>query len=66
MKAINLDVDVSDFSTIENLIWLEQKPLIEMGFEPKILHECIIEEELFEFCSKFIGSANPINTIFGK
>ena len=55
-KAINLDVDVSDFCSIENLIWIEQKPLSEMESEPKILLEGIIEEDLFEICCKFFDS----------
>ena len=59
-------MDVSDFCSIENLIWLEQKPLSEIVFEPAILHESIIEEELIEFCLKLIGREDQNNSIFGK
>ena len=61
-----MDVDVSDFCTIENLIWLDQKPLSQMESEPKILLESIIEEDLFEMTCKFIGRENPFTSIFGK
>ena len=65
-KAINMDVDVSDFCTIENPTWLAQKPLSGVESEPIILLESIIEEDLFETCCKFIGRENPFTSIFGK
>ena len=63
---MNISVDVSDFCTIENFIWLDQKPQSEMGVEPKILFEHIIEEDLFEICCKCIGKKNPDENFFGK
>ena len=61
-----MDYDVSEFCTIENLIWVEKKPTIEMELGQIILFEHIIEEELFEICCNFIGNKTPVDCFFGK